>query len=199
MIAFIRGVLVENRESSLIIEVQGIGLEVLVHRRNAASLPQPGAIIILHTHFQVLENEFKLYGFLKREELSLFKTLLGISGMGAKGAMNILDFMNPEQFFQAIASQDIKLLTRIQGIGKKTAERLLFELKDKVDALLPKVPETANEMWLNDVMEALEALGYQRAEVFPLVLDLKSQGQLTDNAADNIKLVLRARAQQMKK
>ncbi|WP_054695920.1 Holliday junction branch migration protein RuvA [Syntrophomonas palmitatica] len=199
MIAYIRGILLEKQESRVIIDVQGLGYEVVVHSRNAASLPQLGSIVVLHTHFQVLENECKIYGFSKREELSLFKTLLGVSGMGAKGAMNILDFMDPDQFFQAVASQDLKLLTKIPGIGKKSAERLLFELKDKVEALLPGVQESGNEVWLNDVLEALESLGYQRAEVFPLVLHLKSEGCLTDNAADNIKLVLQARAQQIKK
>ncbi len=199
MIAFIRGSLFETGEDSVIIEVQGIAYELIMHRRAIAHLPQRGAMVKVFTHFQVLENEFKLYGFLEREEQGLFKTLLGVSGMGAKGAMNILDFMEAEQFYRAIASQDEKLLTQVPGIGKKSAQRLFFELKDKIKAVQFTAPGQRDEPGLNDVMEALETLGYQRSEVFPLIMELKAQGNMSDRVEDNIKSVLRARALQMKK
>lgn len=93
MISCLRGFLYEIGPESIIIDLNGLGLEVLLHQRALAALPRVGESLFLHTHLQVLDNDFKLYGFLEKEELKLFKTLLGVSGMGAKGAMNILAAM----------------------------------------------------------------------------------------------------------
>lgn len=196
MIAFMRGTLVEILENSVIIEVQGIAYELITHHRAMAELPPSGMAVKLYTHFQVMENEFKLYGFLHREEQILFKLLLTVSGMGAKGAMSVLETMEPEKFYRAIASQDEKLLTMVPGIGKKSAQRLIFELKDKISDIKTLPVQSADDTWLGDVMEALEALGYQRSEVFSLIMELKEQGKMTERIEDNIKLVLKARAMQ---
>jgi Holliday junction DNA helicase RuvA len=104
--------------------------------------------------------------------------------------------MEPDKFYRAVASQDEKLLTTIPGIGKKSAQRLIFELKDRVGAARTAVAGTEDESWLGDVMEALETLGYQRSEVFPLIMELQAQGKMQERVEDNIKLVLKARAMQ---
>lgn len=196
MIAFIRGTLEETSDSFIIVEVQGIAYEINMHRRALAAMPSNGGPVKVYTHFQVTENEFKLYGFAQKEEQSLFKLLLTVSGMGARGAMNVLEAMDPDKFYRAIASQDEKLLTTIQGIGKKSAQRLIFELKDKIGEARVAAAGPEDEPWLSDVMEAMEALGYQRSEIFPLIMELRSQGKMQERVEDNIKLVLKARAMQ---
>jgi len=197
MIAYIRGKLDEITDSGVIIEAQGIAYEINMHRRAIANLPQNGLPVKVYTHFQVMENEFKLYGFIMKEEQNLFRLLLTVSGMGAKGAMNVLEAMAPDKFYRAIASQDEKLLITIPGIGKKSAQRLIFELKDKIGETRVNAAVHGEEPWLGDVMDALEALGYQRSEVFPLIMDLQAQGKMSDRVEDNIKLVLKTRAMQI--
>lgn len=197
MIAFVRGNLEEITDNGVIIEAYGIAYEINMHRRAVTNLPPKGMPVKIYTHFQASENELKLYGFSLKEEQSLFRLLLTVSGMGAKGAMNVLEAMAPDKFYRAIASQDEKLLTTIQGVGKKSAQRLIFELKDKVGEARVSLSAPGEEPWLGDVLDALEALGYLRSEVFPVIMELQTQGKLSDRVEDNIKLVLKARAMQM--
>ncbi len=198
MISCLRGVLWEIGMESIIIDVNGVGWEVLLHQRAMAGLPRAGDQVFLYTHLQVLENEFKLYGFLDKEELRLFKKLLGVSGMGAKGAMNVLTFMEPSGFYQAIASSDEKILTKIPGIGKKSAGRLIFELREKIGELnIPAAADTPG-IPVEEVLQALETLGYGRSEVYSLIMELKQAGDLSDSVEENIKRVLKAKARQMK-
>ncbi len=198
MIAFLRGVVFQYNPESIIIDVNGIGYEVQVHSRSISSFPPPGGQVLVHTYLQVTDNEFKLYGFAQRDELELFKTLIGISGIGARAALNILAAGEPGQFYQAIASGDEKRLQSIPGIGKKTAGRLIFELKDKIARPLSAL-EAADDNSLTDVMEALEALGYSRSEVFPLYLQMKERGELSTRLEENVKLILKKKASLLKR
>lgn len=200
MIAFIRGTLIEYRADSALIDVQGMGYEVNMHPRAIGSLPSPGNGVLVHTFLQVSENEFRLYGFLDPTELALFKLLLTVSGIGARGAMNVLATMEPAQFYHAIAAQDEKSLLRIPGVGRKSAQRLLFELKDKVgaDVIMTTAAGPADSSF-GDVLAALESLGYARAEVYGDLLEMKNQGLLTDQTTENVKLVLKRKAQQLRK
>ena len=199
MISFIKGFLFEQREESMVIDVNGVGFDIIISPRTGAQLPGRGESVFIYTHLQVLENEFKLYGFLEREELQLFRKLLGVSGIGAKVALNILGYIDPRGFYQAIASKDEKLLVKIPGIGKKTASRLIFELKDKVDSEQLPALSGSDESSLNDVFEALEALGYSRSEVFPLALEMQARGELGGSVEENLKKILKARAIQIKR
>jgi len=200
MISFLRGILVQSSQEAIIIEVGGLGYEVQIHNRALSLLPAPGSHLLVHTYLQVLDNDLKLFGFLHREELELFKILLGVSGMGARGALNILAVLDPADFYQAIAIADEKRLLAVPGIGKKTAQRLVFELKDKVGKqpglILPTGEDRSN---LEEVLEALETLGYQRSEIFPVLMEMKTQGEFGDKIEENIKKVLRRKAMQMKK
>jgi len=198
MIDYLRGTLADIRTDSVIIEVNGVGYELAVPSRSVASLPPSGEKMRLFTYLQVLDNEFKLYGFLSREEQSLFKTLLGVSGIGSRVALNILGTMDPHQFFSAIASQDEKQLLRIPGVGKKMAQRLLFELKDKLPSAVTISADTSEPGMVDQVLEALEVLGFSRNEVFPILRDLTETGQLSQRVEDNIKLVLKRNAEQSK-
>lgn len=197
MISFVKGILYEQDIDHLIIDVNGIGYQVLIHPRVALKLPPAGNPVLLHTHLQVLENEFKLYGFPDVQELQLFETLLGVSGIGARGALNILGSMEPGSFSRAIASADEKTLTAIPGIGKKTAQRLIFELRDKVGGFQKSPPAESENM--NELLEALEVLGYSRSEMIPLIMDLEHKHELATNIEDNIKIVLKTKARLMKR
>lgn len=200
MISFLRGILINADQESIIIEVNGIGYDVQIHSRALTKLPSLGSALLVHTYLQVLDNDLKLFGFLNREELELFKILLGVSGMGARGALNVLSALDPADFYQTIASADEKRLQTVPGIGKKTAQRLVFELKDKVgkqQGLVLTASEDGSAM--EDILEALEMLGYQRSEVFPLLMEMKAQGELEDRVEQTIKKVLRYKAMQMKK
>lgn len=200
MISFLRGILVQSSQDALILETGGLGYEVQIHSRAQSSLPPTGSNLLVHTYLQVLDNDLKLYGFLNRDELELFKTLLGVSGMGARGALNVLAALSPADFYQAVALADEKRLLAVPGIGKKTAQRLVFELKDKVGNKAAAVlPTGEGRSSLEEVLEALETLGYQRSEIFPVIMEMKSQGELGDQVEENIKKVLRRKAAQMKK
>ncbi|MGI5921481.1 MAG: Holliday junction branch migration protein RuvA [Syntrophomonadaceae bacterium] len=195
MISFLRGKLFACHQESIIIEVNGIGLEVYIHSRSFSGLPAVGSEIFIYTFLQVLENEFKLYGFMNKEELELFKVLLGVSGVGSKLALGILGAVDPGKFGHIISSQDIKSLTKIPGVGKKTAERLVFELKDKIGLPIFKL-ETDNsaDTMFTDILEAMEALGYSRSEMLPVLMELKQKGELGDSVEANIKKLLRTKA-----
>lgn len=200
MIAFVKGVLYHLSEDLAVIDVNGLGYELNIHSRVVNRMPPCGQPVMLYTHLAVSENEWKLYGFLDQAELDLFRLLLSVSGIGAKAALSIIGHMEPGQFCQAIASQDEKALLRIPGVGKKSAQRLLFELKDKVssDLALNTLPEKGLQA-VEETIEALEALGYSRSEVFPELMELQKQGLLGQDATHNIKLVLKKKAQQLKK
>jgi Holliday junction DNA helicase RuvA len=200
MISFLRGLLAQCTLDSITVEVAGIGYDVQTHNRTMSGLPPVGSSLVIHTHLQVLDNDLKLYGFINTEELELFKILLGVSGIGARGALSILAAMKPADFYQTIASADEKRLLTVPGIGKKTAQRLVFELKDKVgkqQGISLAIGEDSS--FMEDILEALEALGYQRSEIFPLIMDMKAHNELSEQVEESIKKILRRKAMQMKK
>lgn len=195
MIDYLRGILAEIRTDSVVLEVNGTGYELALPGRSAASLPPTGQEMRLFTYLQVLDNEFKLYGFLSREEQLLFKILLGVSGIGARVALNVLGTMEPHQFYAAMASQDEKSLLKIPGVGKKMAQRLLFELRDKLPDAAAIGESSSESGVISQVLEALEVLGFGRNEVYPILRDMTEAGQLSERVEDNIKLVLQRNAQ----
>lgn len=202
MIAFVRGQLYSVLNDSIIIDVNGIGYQVYISHRDMNRIPAGGQQLFMHTFLQVSESEWKLYGFFLREELELFLQLQAISGMGARTALSILSAMTPGEFYRAVASQDEKSLVRIPGIGKKSAQRLLFEMKDKIGGLL--LPQNADAQdhgrsQTEDLYDALEVLGYSRSEVLPLVVELQESGNMSSQVEENIKLVLKLRAFQFRK
>lgn len=169
MIGRLSGTLLEKNPPAILVDVQGIGYEVDVPMSTFYGLPELGQPVELHTHFVVREDAQLLFGFATTLERSLFRALLKVNGVGAKVALSILSGMNAEEFFQCVAKKDAVALTRVPGIGKKTAERLLVELQDKVDALaggsvqagLPVDNLTSARAQATD---ALMALGYKPAE-----------------------------------
>lgn len=196
MIAYIRGKLAASSEDHVWIEAGGIAYEISVHQRFLAGLPPPGSEITVYTYYQVLENEVRLYGFMSTSEQELFKKIIGVSGFGAKGAMSILSAMAPQDFVRAVLSADEKRLTTVPGVGKKTAQRLLFELKDRLGGALPGWPlEPAAALRGSSVgeelLEALETLGYARSEVAGAVAQVLNEAGEGAGVEQALRLVLK--------
>lgn len=133
MIAFVRGELIDTGADSVIVDVGGIGYEIMVSTSSLAMMPGIGETVGFHTYTYVREDNIGLFGFLTKDELSLFKQLIQVSGIGPKAALSILSVLAANELRLAILSEDIKLISSAPGIGPKTAKRLIVELKDKID------------------------------------------------------------------
>jgi holliday junction DNA helicase RuvA len=165
MIAHLRGKLLAKHPNQAIVETAGVGYDVTISVPTFSDLPEAGAEVALHIHTHVREDAIALYGFLRSSEKALFEKLITVSGIGPKLAITILSGMAADEMVGAIRGNDVARLTRIPGIGRKTAERLVLELRDKlpetVSASVTVIPVmTAVE---EDVLSALVNLGYQRA------------------------------------
>jgi Holliday junction DNA helicase RuvA len=163
MIAHLRGKLIHKQPGQAIVEAAGVGYDVVISVPTFTSLPSVGSETSLHIHTQVSEDQIALFGFLDRDEKRLFERLITVSGVGPKLAIKILSGLSPERTVQAIRAQDHAQLTRIPGVGKKLAERLVVELKDKLeDFAVAPVPSAVAGPAVDDVLSALTNLGYQR-------------------------------------
>jgi holliday junction DNA helicase RuvA len=163
MIAHLRGKLIHKQPGQAIVEAGGVGYDVAISVPTFTALPSVGAEAALHIHTQVSEDQIALFGFLEREEKRLFERLITVSGVGPKLAIKMLSGLSSDRTVLAIRGQDHAQLTRIPGVGKKLAERLVVELKDKLDdfAVAP-VQSTVAGPAVDDVLSALTNLGYQR-------------------------------------
>ena len=188
MIGRLYGILLEKNPPQLLIDCNGVGYEVDVPMSTFYNLPGTGEKIMLLTHLAVREDAHLLYGFGTAEERNVFKQLIKISGIGARTALSILSGMSVADLSQAITLQESGRLTKIPGIGKKTAERLLLELKGKLGADLGAVAGAAHNDATSDILNALAALGYSDKEA---ALALK-QVPAGTGVSDGIKLALKA-------
>lgn len=166
MIGTLRGLLTVKSPAGLIVEVGGVGYRVLVPIGVLSELPQAGSEVFLYIHTHVREDAITLYGFLSEGEKAVFNTLLGISGIGPKVALNIVSGMPYGDFLAAVDSEDITRLTRIPGLGKKTANRIVLELRGK----LPREEDApSDDAGYGDAVSALMNLGYKKADAFKAV------------------------------
>ncbi|MDI6632285.1 MAG: Holliday junction branch migration protein RuvA [Bacillota bacterium] len=159
MITYLRGKLVRAAAGSAVIEVGGVGYHVHIPLSLGARLPRPGAECRLYTHFLLREEQVALYGFGTEEERDLFVLLLGVSGVGPKAALAILSCLSVQEIERALLEEEASVLRMVPGIGEKTAQRILLELKDKFAKREESVPEETA-----DAVEALVSLGYRRGE-----------------------------------
>ena len=176
MITFLHGKLVEALPTQATVDVNGIGYEVLIPLSSYDKLPQPGGEVKLLTHLAVREDAHILYGFMTAAERDLFRLLINtVSGIGPKIALNILSGMSTTAFRGAVARGDVKALSQISGVGKKTAERIVLELKDKIgvagawEAASAERALSPEDQKVNDAVLALMALGYKQAEAYDSV------------------------------
>ena len=176
MITFVHGKLIEALPTQAIVDVRGVGYEVLIPLSSFDKLPQPGGDVKLLTQLIVREDAHVLYGFASTAERDLFRLLINnVSGIGPKTALNILSGMNPVAFRGAVANGDVKSLSQISGVGKKTAERIVVELRDKVgaagawEASSAARSLSASDQRVNDAVLALMALGFKQVEAHDTV------------------------------
>jgi len=177
MISRLSGTLLEVDPPHLVIDVHGVGYEVEAPTGVFDTLPQTGQPLVLLTHLQVGQDHQTLYGFSSATERSLFRQLLKISGIGAKLALNILSGASGDVLARYVADGDVASLTRLPGIGKKTAERIIVELRDKLERLPgavagPSAEGAATPAALREAADALRALGYRAAEVNRMVREV---------------------------
>lgn len=180
MITYIRGILEGLEEDKVIVDVGGVGYGIYMAGTAMGRLPALGKEVKIHTHLHVKEDLMQLYGFLSRDELRVFRLLIGVSGIGPKGGLGILAQLTPDELRFAVMSKDIKAISAAPGIGKKTAEKLIVELKDKlkiedvldhqVEAANGAAEDTVNAQGLQaDAVQALTALGYGSTEALQAV------------------------------
>ncbi len=204
MIAHLRGELVVADAESVIIDVGGVGYRCLVPTSTRALLPPAGKEVLLHTSLQVREDSMTLYGFLTREEFGLFELLLRVDGIGPKAALGLLSAMAPEALRRAIAFEDVPALTRAPGIGKKTAQRIVLELKDKVGAAgggevadvvrgsgTAAAPAAGGEDPYREALEALVVLGYSRSEAGQALEKAREEAGEAPRTEDLVRLSLK--------
>lgn len=165
MIAHIRGTLTHKTAAHVIIDVQGVGYGIVIPLSTFYRLPEAGREVSLNVHTHVKEDAIQLYGFFTPQEKEVFQIMIAVSGIGPRLAINILSGISAEDLGHAISTQNLAKLTAIPGVGKKTAERLVFELRDKLIDILGKVsaPAASHEPVTDDALSALLNLGYKRA------------------------------------
>lgn len=184
MIGYVRGKVVQLVPDCCLIEVQGIGYRVFIPASTREELTV-GREAVLYTYLHVREDALLLYGFGTQEEHDLFLKLVSVSGIGPKVGIGILSAIKPAAFVQAISNKDLSVLTSISGIGKKTAERIVLELKDKIGSFAANneadiTISQGDESLQQQAIEALLALGYNQAEVMPIIRRLEHKSSVEE-------------------
>lgn len=171
MIARLQGELIERRDARIVLDVGGVGYRVHVPSSTAQRLPPTGEVVTVHVYTHVREDVLALYGFVTEDEKLLFEDIISVSGMGPRLALTSLSTLQPSEFRRAVSNEDVTALTRISGVGKKTAQRLILELKGKLTPAAPdavaSAEPAADAPVSDDALAALVALGYSEAEATP--------------------------------
>lgn len=197
MIGQIRGIILEKQPPQLLVDVHGVGYEIDAPMSTFYHLPEVGQETVLFTHFVVREDAQLLYGFYSRDERTLFRTLLKVNGVGPKLALTILSSISPTDFVRCVLNNDTNSLVRVPGIGKKTAERLIIEMRDKLSdwyagsevegqEFMKQDQQHPRHHKLQDAISALVALGYKQQEANRVVT------KIDDGAATSEELIRRA-------
>jgi Holliday junction DNA helicase RuvA len=201
MITFLQGKLVESLPTQAVVEVNGVGYEVTIPLSSYSKLPAPGQAVKLLTHLAVREDAHMLYGFMTSAERDLFRLLINtVSGIGPKIAMNVLSGISTVAFRGAVANGDVKSLSQISGVGKKTAERIIVELKDKVgaagawEAASAQRALTPQDQKINDAVLALMALGFKQVEAYDAVRRTQSSLGAETTVEDLVRACLKKAA-----
>jgi Holliday junction DNA helicase RuvA len=180
MIGRLQGKVISKQAPDLLLDVQGVGYELLIPLNTFFDIPDIGETVTLHTHFVVREDAQQLYGFSRLEERALFRDLIKINGVGPKMALAILSGMSVDEFVRCVRRDDVATLVKIPGVGKKTAERLLIEIRDKIATLSPGVHDDNSQTVDQDIgleaESALTALGYRPQDAAKMVNNVKDQG-----------------------
>lgn len=188
MISYIRGELISIEEEKVIVDVNGVGFGIFMPGQAMNMLPAIGEEVKLHTYMNVREDAMQLFGFLTRDDLNVFKLVIGVSGIGPKGGLSILSHLSPDELRFAVMSRDVKAISGAPGIGKKTAEKLIIELKDKlsIEDVLERTVEkdshdvsSTNNQIHTEAVQALVALGYGNTESLKAVKKVDTSEDMT--------------------
>ncbi len=196
MFAYIKGNFEEKGNNYVVIDVGGVGYKIFMSNMAIAALGETGNTVKVHTHYYVREDNISLYGFSSNEELRMFELLISVSGVGAKSAIAMLSEISPSSFALAVISDDVSKLVKIPGVGKKTAARIILELKDKLKndeiAEASSSEETVNFVSVSnevdEAVSALQILGYTKKDIEKVLSQLDLSGKTTQ---DIIKLGLK--------
>ena len=200
MYSYIKGILAEKGEGRIVVENHGIGYNIMVSANVMDTLPAAGEQVKIYTYLHVKEDVFALFGFVEKDGLEIFKLLLGVNGVGPKGALAVLAVLSVDELRFAVLAGDAKTIAKAPGIGGKTAQRIILELKDKLnleDSLgdkeeaAPAVPGRELKTARNDAVQALVALGYASSEALSVV----SKVEITEET--DVEEILKAALKQM--
>lgn len=205
MIAYVNGILESIEEGLAIVDVGGIGMNVFISGSTMDRMPGIGEAVKLYTYTSVKEDSFTLYGFLSRDELSLFKMLISVNGIGPKGGLSILSVMTPDDLRFAIMAGDAGTISKAPGVGKKTAERITLELRDKIKATEDDMLRGSSAITLDDLsgeassardeaVAALVALGYNSSDAMKAVRKVLKEN---DNASGDTEMLLKLALKEM--
>ena len=189
MIGRIKGKILEKIPPHILIDCNGVGYEIEVPMTTFYDLPEAGSDVTLLTHFLVREDAQLLFGFATDQERIIFRKLLKVNGIGAKASLSILSGMTVHELIHTIQSQDVVSLTKIPGVGKKTAERLIVELKDKFSDTDFQSSNISNSKELDDIQNALSALGYNQKDILLVTKDLNPKITVNDGIKKALKLL----------
>ncbi len=193
MFAYLKGTVEEVSENSLILDVGGVGYQLLVPAMNPSEMPRQGETLKIHTYLSVREDAVQLYGFRSGGDLALFRLLISVNGIGPKAALGILSALTADDIRFAILSDDVKTIGKAPGIGPKTARKIILELKDKVsleEAFEKKLENTqAGVSPRDEAAEALVSLGYSRSDALRAVRSIEISEDMTAEAI--LKLALK--------
>ena len=188
MYAYFKGKIAAKEPELAIIEVNGIGYNIRISAGTGSLLPPVGEEAKLYTYMAVREDAISLYGFLTKDDLDIFKLLIGVNGVGPKGAQSILSVMSPDNLRFAVISGDAKMIAKAPGIGAKTAQRIILDMRDKVsledtlhgaeDGAAARIDSTVSDD-AKEAVEALAALGYSVTEAARAVREVKGAAQMT--------------------
>jgi Holliday junction DNA helicase RuvA len=196
MISRLTGILAAKRAPKVLIDCNGVGYEADVSLTTFYQLPEVGAQISIWTHLLIKDDAHSLIGFNTEQERKLFRQLIRVNGVGPKMALTILSGIEDQQFALCIANSDIAMLTRLPGVGKKTAERLIIEMRDKVGDLLgdspPQTAAAGGHSIVSEALEALQALGYKISDAEKMVARAQQDGEQPDSASLLIRKALQA-------
>jgi len=196
MISRLTGLLAAKRAPQILIDCHGVGYEADVSMTTFYQLPEVGEQVAVWTHLLVKDDSHSLVGFIAEAERRLFRQLIKINGVGPKMALAILSGIDERQFALCIANSDVAMLTRLPGVGKKTAERLIIEMRDKIDDLVVEAPGvplmTSKHSAASEAIEALQALGYKPVDAEKMISRAQQQGDADGTASQLIKAALQA-------
>ena len=171
MFAYIKGILEEKENNYVVIDINGLGYKIFMSQNNIDSIGNIGEVVKAYTYVRVREDDISIYGFLTKEQLKMFELLISVSGVGAKSALVMLSCIEPSDFALAVISGNVKVLTKVRGIGNKSAQRIILELKDKLkeeqleETYSNSSAQKDNSENINEAISGLMVLGYSRKDI----------------------------------